>query len=352
MKKRKGRRIDPIWSYLLFFLVIAAIITVTIPIFSSVREKSGDNKATQAIVMLLVIVFLAGICTVFDAIRRKFTIERPVDKILQATEKIACGDFSVRLEIDRPYGKHNQYDTIMENINTMAAELSRNEILKSDFISNVSHELKTPLAVIQNYCRFLKDENLDSDTRQNYVDTLIQATRRLSSLITNILKLNKLENQETAPEKEIVKLNRFVEELLLQYVDLIDAKGIDLEVDLQEVKSVTSESYLEIVLANLLSNAIKFTPSGGKISVTLKNEKGRAVLRVADTGCGIDSETGKHIFDKFYQGDTSHSQEGNGLGLALVKKVIDILGGEIRVESELGKGSAFILTLSGEINEE
>ena len=350
MKKHKGSK-NPIWSYLLFFLVIAVIITVTIPIFAVISQKSGDDKATQAIVMLLVIVFLAGICTVFDAIRRKYTVERPVEKILQATQKIACGDFSVRLDIDRPYGKHTQYDDIMENINIMAAELSRNEILKSDFISNVSHELKTPLAVIQNYCSFLKDENLDSETRQNYVDTLLQATRRLSSLITNILKLNKLENQETIPEIENVKLDRFVEELLLQYVDLIDAKGIELDVDIQEVKAVTSESYLEIVLANLLSNAIKFTPSGGKITVTLKSENGRAVLSVADTGCGIDPETGKHIFDKFYQGDTSHSQEGNGLGLALVKKVIDILGGEISVKSELGKGSTFILTLSGDVNE-
>ncbi|MDE5548742.1 MAG: HAMP domain-containing histidine kinase [Clostridia bacterium] len=352
MKKPSKGKINQFWSYLLFFLVIAVIITITIPIFAVVSQKSGDNKAMQAIVMLLVIIFLAALSTIFDAIRRKYMVEQPVEKILEATQKIASGDFSVKLTIDKPYRRQNQYDTIMENINIMTAELSRNEILKSDFISNVSHELKTPLTVIQNYCRFLKDENLDSETRQNYVDTLVQASKRLSSLVVNILKLNKLENQETTPEKEKVRLNRFVEETLLQSVDLIDAKGIELDVDLQEISAITSASYLEIALNNLLSNAIKFTPSGGKISVSLKNENGKAVLSIADTGCGIDPETGKHIFDKFYQGDTSHSQEGNGLGLALVKKVIDILGGEISVKSELGKGSTFILTLSGDANED
>ena len=350
MKSPKNRKVNQIWSYLLFFLVIAVIITVTIPIFAVVSQKSGDNKTAQAIVMLLVIIFLAGVCTIFDALRRKLTIEQPVERILEATQKIASGDFSVKLSIDRPYSKHNQYDTIMENINIMTAELSRNELLKSDFVSNVSHELKTPLTVIQNYCNLLKDENLDSETRQNYVDTIVRASKRLSSLVTNILKLNKLENQETIPETENVKLHSFVEEVLLQYVDLIDGKGIELEVDLKEVWAIASTSYLEIALANLLSNAIKFTPSGGKISVSLKEENGRAVLSVADTGCGIDPKIGKHIFDKFYQGDTSHAQEGNGLGLALVKKVIDILGGEISVKSELGKGSTFIITLSGEVN--
>ena len=351
MKKPKKRRINPIWSYLVFFLLIAVIITVTIPIFSFVSEKSNGDVAMQAIVMLLVIVFLAGLGTVADAIRRKYTVERPVEKILEATDKIANGDFSTRLRFDRPYGKHNPYDEIMENINTMAAELSKNEVLKSDFVSNVSHELKTPLAVIQNYCRFLKDEKLDAETRANYIDTVMQATKRLSSLITNILKLNKLENQEIKPDKEVFRLNSFAEETLLQYVDLIDDKEIELEVDLQEITINTSKSCLEIVLSNLLSNAIKFTPRGGKITVSAKNENGKVVLSVSDTGCGIDSETGKHIFEKFYQGDTSHSQEGNGLGLALVKKVIDVLGGEIGVKSELGKGSEFVLTLSGDVNE-
>ncbi|MDE7336958.1 MAG: HAMP domain-containing histidine kinase [Clostridia bacterium] len=352
MKSRGKKGINRIWSYVVFFLLIATMITVAIPIYSAVAEKADGNSAALAIVMLLVIIFLAGLCTVFDAIRRKYTVERPVEKILQATQKIASGDFSVKLDIDRPYGKYSQYDAIMENINTMAAELSRNEVLKSDFVSNVSHELKTPLAVIQNYCTFLKDGDLDSESRKAYVETIVQASKRLSSLITNILKLNKLENQEISPEIENVKLDRFVENILLGYVDLLDARGIDLETDLKSISIDTCESYLEIVLANLMSNAKKFTPQGGKISVAVKKQNGKAILSVADTGCGIDPEEGKRIFDKFYQGDTSHSQEGNGLGLALVKKVIDILGGEISVKSELGKGSVFTVSLNGGVDEE
>ncbi|MDE6614168.1 MAG: hypothetical protein K2K24_01530, partial [Clostridia bacterium] len=134
MKKPSKGKINQFWSYLLFFLVIAVIITITIPIFAVVSQKSGDNKAMQAIVMLLVIIFLAALSTIFDAIRRKYMVEQPVEKILEATQKIASGDFSVKLTIDKPYRRQNQYDTIMENINIMTAELSRNEILKSDFI--------------------------------------------------------------------------------------------------------------------------------------------------------------------------------------------------------------------------
>ena len=183
------------------------------------------------------------------------------------------------------------------------------------------------------------------------MSTVRQASRRLTDLITNILKLNKLENQDISTEYERINLTEMLSQAVLNYEDIIDKKGLDLDCNFDDVIIYSSPSYLEIVWNNLISNAIKFTESGGSITVTLKEHLDRVEVSVSDTGCGISKETGKHIFDKFYQGDTSHSGEGNGLGLPLVKKVIDILGGEISVKSETGKGSTFTITLKN-INEE
>ncbi|MBQ9729103.1 MAG: HAMP domain-containing histidine kinase [Clostridia bacterium] len=334
----------------LFFVSIALMIQIAVMLYDYIAQKT-DNKPLIALLMLVVIVLLSGACTLIDIIRRRWMIDKPVDRILQATEKIASGDFSVRLEITRPYGKYTEYDVIMENLNTLAAELGKTEVLKTDFISNVSHELKTPLTIIHNYATLLQDDTLDSDSRKKYAKTLSQASKRLSDLITNILKLNKLENQEVKPEYETLHLTEELASSVLQYEEIIETKNLVLECDLDDVWITSSKPLLELVWNNLLSNAVKFTETGGRVEVTLKKEGLDAVVKVSDTGCGISPEKGARIFEKFYQGDTSHSQEGNGLGLALVKRVIDILGGEISVKSEAGKGSTFTVVLRGTANE-
>lgn len=345
--KRKRSKWRAIIGYAGFFVLSAIVVTAAVLIYSAV---SGLNDKTVAGIMFGVVLALAALFTAADIFRRKFTVSSPVDRILEATERIACGDFSVRLKIKHRVNDYDEFDYIAENINKMAAELSRTEVLHTDFISNVSHEIKTPLAVIQNYATSLQRENLDKETRAKYARTLVGASQRLTALITNILKLNKLENQEIKPEYEKINLTETLAQTVLGYEELIEGKGLELDCDFDEdVEIVSSASYLEIVWNNLLSNAIKFTDKGGKISVSLKSENGKAVVKVADTGCGISADTGRHIFEKFYQGDTSHSQEGNGLGLALVKKVIDILGGEISVESEVNKGTAFTVRLKGQI---
>lgn len=344
MKKRAGKNASAVWGYVIFFAIIAAIITLSIPVYDYARQRSGDNKGVLSAVMLLVILFLAGVGVLVDVIRRKLTYEKPLDQIRRATESIARGDFSVRLNMDSRLNVGG-YDEIMQNLNIMAQELSKSEMLKSDFIANVSHELKTPLAVIQSYCQLLQEKDLSEEDRIKYAQALVQASKKLTALVTNILKLNKLENQQILTDLEDVNINSQLEELIVNYVDIIEEKGIDLEVDLQEVTVNSVAGYLEIVWANLLSNAIKFTESGGKIKVTARQVDGRAVVSVSDSGVGMTPETGKRIFEKFYQGDTSHTQEGNGLGLALVKKVIDKLGGSISVSSELGKGSTFTVTV-------
>lgn len=341
--KRNKKISSSVFGAVWFFLTVAAVVTVAVLVYGMIPENS--SALVRSMVMLAVILFLSLVCTGIDFVRRKITVNKPVQDILAATDKIAAGDFSVRLRISHDYRRYGQFDYIKENLNKMAAELAKTEVLHTDFISNVSHELKTPLAVIQNYAAALQNESLGAKTRQKYAETLVSASKRLTALVTNILKLNKLENQELTPEYEKVRLGDMLAETIVQFDELIESKNLELECDLDEVELVSCPNYLEIVWNNLLSNAIKFTDAGGKISVSVKRAEGGAVVKVSDTGCGISPETGAHIFEKFYQGDTSHSKEGNGLGLALVKKVIDVIGGEITVESEEGKGSTFTVRL-------
>ena len=341
---KKTRRSGLSWTgAAIFFLTVAAIVTAAVLIYSALPEDMATGA--KAGVMLAVIAVLALICTGADLIRRKITVERPVRTILAATDAIASGDFSVRLEPAHPYFRRDEYDEIMENLNKMTAELAHTEMLHADFISNVSHELKTPVSVIRNYAQALGRE-CDGELRKKYAAALISAADRLTALVQGVLRLNKLENQKLTPARRTFRLDEMLAEAALAFEDAIDAKGLTLECDLEEAEITSVPDYLELVWNNLLSNAVKFTEQGG-ITLSLKMRDGNAVVRVADTGQGISPEVGRHIFEKFYQGDTSHAGEGNGLGLALVKKVIDLLGGEIAVESEAGKGSTFTVILRG-----
>ena len=205
MKKRKTRSSINLIGAISFFVLIAIVMQVAILCYDYIIDKT-EKVSLIALFILIEIVIVATFCTIFDWIRRIITVDRPTKKILNATEKIAEGDFSTRLEIVHEYGKYNEYDLIMENLNKMATELQKNEVLKTDFISNVSHEIKTPLAVIQNYATLLSDDTLDSETRKDYAKTLIGASKRITDLITNILKLNKLENQEIQEKPDAFNL--------------------------------------------------------------------------------------------------------------------------------------------------
>ena len=352
MRKKKVRNVGfSIAGAFIFFVLIALVMQIAILVYDYIRQRT-DNPALIAVLILIVIIVLSTFCTVFDWVRRKITVDKPTKKILDATEKIAEGDFTTRLEITHEYSKYNEYDLIMENLNKMAVELQKNEVLKTDFISNVSHEIKTPLAVIQNYATLLQDDTLDSETRKNHAKTLIAASKRIADLITNILKLNKLENQEIQEKHERFNLTEALSESVVEFETIIEKKNLELNCDFDDVSVFSSKSLLEIVWDNLISNAIKFTPKNGKIDIILKRKGKDAEIKVADTGCGMTSEVGAKIFEKFYQGDTSHATQGNGLGLALVKKVIDILGGEISVQSEVNKGSTFTILLKEVVYED
>lgn len=278
--------------------------------------------------------------------RMKKTYEIPLQQISDATRKIAQGDFSVYIPPTHTMDKRDYLDMMIMDINKMVEELGSIETLKTDFVSNVSHEMKTPIAVIKNSAQLLMLEQVPEDEKREYAKNIDSAAGRLSDLITNILKLNKLDHQRIVPEIEAYDICRQLCDCVLQFEEKWDEKGIDLEVELEDKAMVQADaSLLELVWNNLLSNAVKFTEPGGRISVCQASDELGVQVSISDTGCGMSGECMKHIFDKFYQGDTSHSGEGNGLGLALVKRVLELMDGDIQVISKEGEGSTFTVTL-------
>ena len=338
--------------YFTFFVLMAFVITCCMLLFLNTLMRVTGIELTEekisyaAQITFINILFLSLLCTIVDWLRRKITVERPVRRILKAAEQIMEGDFSVRIQPLYGPDSINEFDVIAGYFNKMAQELSGTETLRIDFIANVSHELKTPLAVIQNYGAMLQQPGLSEEKRIEYAGAVTDAARRLASLITNILKLNKLENQQIYPVAETYDLGEQLCECLLSFENAWEKKNLEIDTDIEEGVMVDMDAeLLSLVWNNLFSNAIKFTETGGMVTLSLKSEGEDAVVQVTDTGCGIAPEVGAHIFEKFYQGDTSHASQGDGLGLALVKRVVDIIGGDISVSSQVGKGSTFTVKL-------
>ena len=356
MKSRKqngriNKSMFPIWNFLVFFLTISFIVTCSFYMFmETMGIEFGIEIQKSARLTFINVLILSLIFTLIDGVRRKLTVERPLKQILNATQKWIRGDFSARITPIHGLKNMNEFDVIIEDLNKMAEELSGIETLRSDFIANVSHELKTPLAVVQNYATMLQNPELTEEKRIEYAKTINDASRKFSELVVNILKLNKLENQQIFPEVKEYSLSEQLCECVLTFEDAWEKKGIEIEADIDEDITVKADAELLILVwNNIFSNAVKFTEPGGKISVSLKSKNGCAVTKISDTGCGMPPEVGQRIFEKFYQGDNSHSAQGNGLGLALVKRVIDIVSGEISVESIVGQGSTFIVKLKGDL---
>ena len=352
MKKPTTRQVlKTINNYVVFFLTVAFAVSCCMLLFvNTLADSMGlvfneANIGTAAKVTFLNVLLLTLLFGTIDHIRRKLMVDRPVKIITQATEQIMQGDFSVRVKPMHGAGMEG-FNQIGMAINAMAKELAGTETLRTDFIANVSHELKTPLAVMGNYATMLQRPGITEDEKNEYAKAISETARKLAQLITNILKLNKLENQQIFPQPTEFDLGEQLCECLLGFEDAWEAKNLEIETDIQEDVRIKSDpELLSLVWNNLISNAVKFTPDGGTIGLSLKTEDSRVVVQVRDTGCGMTPQVGQHIFEKFYQGDTSHATQGNGLGLALVKRVVDILGGEISVQSLFGQGSTFTVSI-------
>jgi len=338
--------------FFLFFLLVAFVITCCTMLFVSILrdtlniQLTSENIGAAAKLTFINVAFLSLIFTVIDVLRRKITVERPIKEITEAAEKLVKGDFSVRIKPRSRFTTDDKFNQVINCFNQMAEELSSVETLRTDFVANVSHEMKTPLAVMKNYATLLKKEGLSEKERIEYANGISDAARRMADMMTNILKLSRLENQQIFPKKEVFDLGEQLSECLLQYENVWESSAIEIETDIADGINVCADSeLLSLVFNNLFSNAFKFTDEGGKVRVEMTATEHHATVKVSDTGCGMSAEVGAHIFEKFYQGDTSRASQGNGLGLALVKRVVDIIGGEISVESALGVGTTFTVTV-------
>ena len=352
MKKLTFRAVlRMISSFMIFFLTIGFAVSCCMMLFLNViaetmgLEFTAENIAAAAKITLVNVLIITTIFTWIDYIRRRMTVDRPVRIITEAAEKIMKGDLSVRIKPMQGAATEG-FNRIITAVNSMTEELSGIETLRTDFISNVSHEMKTPLAVMQNYGTLLQSPELSDEKRVEYAKGVTDASRRLADMMTNILKLNRLENQTIFPQKAVFDLGEQLCESLLQYESIWEKSDIEIETEIEDdVKVEADAELLSLVWNNLFSNAFKFTGEGGKVRVSLTTDGHYAVVSVSDTGCGMTPEVGAHIFEKFYQGDTSRATQGNGLGLALVKRVVDIMQGEIGVESAVGKGTTFTVKI-------
>ncbi len=344
MLKRYRINNRPKVSYILA-TIIAGIITISmvltygiIYVLLSLHIGTLTTVLTSSTYIgLLTIVLGTGIAAYTSS-----KMLQPILKINDAAKKVAKGDFSVRLD-ERSIAK--EIVEIAVNFNVMVKELSNTETLRNDFVSNVSHEFKTPLSAIEGYTTLLQDESLTRQEQQVYIERILENTGRLTRLTQSILSLSQLENQEIVLQREIFQLDEQIRRVLLGYEALWEDKRLAIDVNLDEVQFFGSKALLAQVWSNLIDNAIKFSNPGGTLSISCREAEHSIRVTVRDTGIGMPEEVRKHAFDKFYQGDHSHTGMGSGLGLALAKRIVSLCDGDISIQSKEGAGTEITVAL-------
>jgi len=327
------------------FFALASIVELFVSIILGLGLSYGLNYIfgvpIDLSIFTLIFIFaslVACVVTVFLNHR----VLAPIRKLSKAMNQVASGDFKIRLE---PTSNIEDIKDIYEHFNTMTAALDKTETLQSDFVSNVSHEFKTPINAIEGYAMLLQGTSVNGAEQEDYVDNILLNTKRLSDLIGNILLLSKLDNQIMPDSRTTFRLDEQIRQSLLMLEKQWEPKDIEFEVELEEVSYHGNEGMLSQVWNNLIGNAVKFSPECGLICIDLKRADDQIICSISDEGPGIPVGEQAHIFDKFYQSDSSHKQEGNGLGLALVKRIVDITGGQIKVDNKPEKGCTFTVVL-------
>lgn len=268
--------------------------------------------------------------------------------IIEALEKIARGDFSVRLENE--IGDHQMVGELARSVNKMALELDQMENMRQEFVSNVSHEIQSPLTSIRGFAQALENDQLSAEERHHYLGIIEDESTRLSRLADDLLKLASLDSEHVKFEPKPYRLDKQIRSLILTCEPQWSGKEINFVVSLKEASITADEDLLGRVWLNLIHNAIKFTPQGGEVKVSLAPHGDRIEFCISDTGIGISAEDQAHIFERFYKADKSRTRlkEGSGLGLSIVKKIVDMHKGTIEIKSKLGEGATFIVSLPGE----
>jgi signal transduction histidine kinase len=290
------------------------------------------------VAVMLVTSALVGTIATTVVFRRPL---RPLDGLIKGLEEIQKGNYDVRI----PEKGGHQFYNISKNFNTMAQELGSIETLRSDFISSFSHEFKTPIASIKGFAKLLKNPALTEEERREYLDIIITESERLSQLATNTLNIKKIESMEMIAEKSPYRLDEQIRQCVLILEPRWSEKKQNLSLELGEVVLNGNEELMHQVWINLIDNAVKFTPENGDIVIALKVVDNSGIFTISDNGIGMTAETQKHVFEKFYQGDKSRAIEGSGVGLSIVKKIVEISEGNIKVKSVSGEGTTFIVVL-------
>ena len=344
----KNKHLLHIWIHFIINIFLTSSITIFIVsvVFSiGTKFNAVNNEKLSSswglILFLLTNIALALVFTlIITCLAHK--LMNPIRKLIEATDEVSKGNFSIRLNEDNV--KHEILNMNV-SFNKMVNELSSIETLRNDFIINVSHEFKTPIAAIEGYATLLQDSDLSESERMEYTKIILESSRQLSSLSGNILKLSKLETQEIVPDKKYFYLDEQLRQALLLLENQWSKKNIDIDMDLKTTRYYGSEDLLMQVWLNIFSNAIKFTPENGLIITKLKATSDSIHICISDNGIGMSEEVQSRIFDKFYQGDKSRNFQGNGLGLTLVKKILDLCKCEISVKSKLNEGTTFNIYL-------
>ncbi len=332
-------------------IVMSVFISIAFFITGFIYKSIGIEPnilARQIINSLLAIFFL--VISIFSTIHfgsknyREYQINM-FKSIVEAMEKMSKGDFNVKLEYD--HEKIKPFAELVKGVNTMAIELSTMEKMRQEFVSNVSHEIQSPLTSIKGFAQVLRNNNLSEEERIHYLNIIETESTRLSKLGDNLLKLATLDSEQVELQLKEYRLDKQIRSTILSLEPHWESKNINVEAFMEEVDIVADEGMLNQVWTNLIHNSIKFTPENGEIKIYLNCLEDKVGFKIIDNGIGIDEEEQEHIFERFYKADKSRvrSVGGNGLGLSIVKRIIDVHKGTIYVESELGKGSVFSIYL-------
>ncbi len=326
----------------IFLIFIATVIITGCIAYLAIKTGIIGNASARNPVKIMVTVLFACVIigTILSFIVRPVYL-KPIKELIKATEKLASGDFSVRLEVKGP----TEINSFIESFNRMAEELDNIEVLRTDFINNFSHEFKTPIVSIKGFAEMLKHTDLTQAERDEYLDIVIDESSRLAALATNVLNMSKVETQTILSSTAHYNLSEQIRQCIFMMDAKIEKKKIDLSADIDDLKINGNKELLSQVWINLLDNAIKFTPDNGLISLSVKQQDAEAIIAIKDTGCGISKDDIPRIFEKFYQADTSHATAGNGIGLSMARKIIELHNGKISCESAMDVGSTFTVHL-------
>lgn len=338
-RRRNGLVVLLVFSLVnLLIIAVASISIGVITMLEGLSDREGVGFPVAFIMMCAIWIFF-GSCVSAVLGSRSFT---PMLKLVDAFKEVSKGNFEVKLNEESPVP---ELSTVAKSFNMMVRDLKRTETFHNDFTANVSHEFKTPIAAIEGYATLLQDDSLTKQERDEYIAKILSNTGRLSDLSGNILKLARLERQEIVLEKSLFSLDEQIRQALLLHESKWNEKNLEIDIDLDSQSYYWNEELLMQVWVNIFDNAIKFTPKEGTILARLRKSDSAISVEISDSGIGMDEETKEHIFDKFYQGDRSHYSEGNGLGMALVKRIVDLCGGSIKIDSRLDEGTTFIIEL-------